>query len=115
MDRISIAKSRYLNRKGYQAAFGKFVFAQNEKLGKAVAFVDGVFNRSTFRDVIQEARASGLNRLTVLVNGLITYAGNSLTAIRVDASTDAIYIAHEIDADFMSDVRFSKQSARIAD
>lgn len=113
MDRISIAKSRYLNRKGYQAVSGKFVFAQNEKLGKAVAFVDGVFNRSTFREVIQEAKTSGLNRLTVLVNGLITYTSNSLTAIRVDASTEAIYVAQDIDADFMSDVRFSKQRAHI--
>lgn len=105
---IANSKAKYLNRKGYKALAGDRFFAANARLKKGVAFVNGTFDREEFKRIHMEAEKAGLTRWTVLVNGLVTYTGGDIRAIRIDCDEAHQFTVDEIEADFMADVRASK-------
>lgn len=114
MQRIDTAKRQYLGRKGYQPVAGTHVFAMHGATCKAVALYNGTFNRHAFREVHDEAATMGLSRLTILVNGLVTYSGGTITTIRVDAGAEEVFMAEDIHKDLMSDVTAARQLKRQA-
>lgn len=102
---IAGAKTTYLGRKGYKALAGEYWVAQNARLKKGVAFVNGDFDRYEFKRIEVEAQKLGLTRWTVLVNGLVKYTGEGFTAIRIEREEAYSFTVQDIQADFMSDVR----------
>lgn len=106
--RIERLQNRYLSRKNYSPTNGVYIFAKHEPTNKAVALFNGKFNRDALRQVMAEAKTLGLGRITVLVNGLISYSGFSVTAIRVDNDTPDEFIDDDVKCDFMDDMRAAK-------
>lgn len=106
-------RERYLTRKGYCATSGhQFVFAHKDAISKAVAFFDGTYGREAHKAVMAEVKHLGLETVTVLVNGLVTYSGPGFTAIRVDTGYEASFTAQELENDLVADIRLAKRQLR---
>lgn len=113
-ERLENVKGHYLARKGYSPASGQYVFARKDAIRKAVAFFDGIYGREAHKAVMAEVTSLGLETVTVLVNGQVTYSGAGINAIRIDADYEASFMAQDVDSDFMTDTRLAKKLHRSA-
>jgi hypothetical protein len=109
---FKLVVARYLGRKGYEPATGTFVVACHRATAKAVACFDGQFGRSAFHAVLAEAKALGLDRLTVIVHGLVTYSGGTLRTIRVGPGIEPAFLEDDIQNDLMADLTVAKRRTR---